>query len=91
MVKKVAQCLGVVAEDIEGREQAPHLTTIRYMYWWILHRVRKMSIQQVRRETGRSYSYISAGIKHIDDGLEMDDAEVLRLYDRVSELVEQTK
>ena len=89
MVQKVAQRLGVMAQDIEGREQLPHLTNVRYVYWKLLKDVCGLSIQQIRRVTGRSRGYIYQGIKHIEDGLDMDDAQIVELWGKVSDIAEK--
>lgn len=84
MELEFANKLGLKVEDIDGETWAPHLTIERFLYWWTLRYKKDMTAKEIRRHTGRSYSYIMKGIKYIDDAIEMDDAEVLRLMDKLA-------
>lgn len=86
MIAKVAERLGVTAEMIENRERLPHLTVMRWVYWTVLRDTFGYSAKQLSRIVDRSVSYVAKGVKHIDDALEMDDPEVLRLWDKVKDL-----
>lgn len=86
MIAKVAERLGVTAEMIESREQLPHLTVVRWVYWTVLRDTFGYNTKHLSRIVDRSVSYVAKGVKHIDDALEMDDPEVLRLWDKVKDL-----
>lgn len=86
MIVEVAKRMGVPAEAILGRSEAPSLTPIRQIYWTLLRDVFGFNAKQIARMSNRSVSSIYAGIKHINDSLEMDDPQMIRLWERVKDL-----
>lgn len=86
MIVEVAKRMSVPVELILGRSEAPSLTPIRQIYWTLLRDVFGFNAKQIARMSNRSVSSIYAGIKHINDSLEMDDPQMIRLWERVKDL-----
>lgn len=86
MINRIAERLDVSASQLSGRTMAPHLTMLRWVYWTVLRDTFGYNTKHLSRIVNRSVSYVAKGVKHIDDALEMDDPEVLRLWDKVKDL-----
>lgn len=86
MIVEVAKRMSVPVELILGRSEAPSLTPIRQIYWTLLRDVFGFNAKQIARMNNRSVSSIYAGIKHINDSLEMDEPHIVRLWERVKDL-----
>lgn len=86
MIVEVAKRMSVPVEAILGRSEAPSLTPIRQIYWTLLRDVFGFNAKQIARMNNRSVSSIYAGIKHINDSLEMDEPHIVRLWERVKDL-----
>lgn len=83
-IQKYLDVLGVTQEDLKSKKRDLDISLIRHVVWRQLRKT--YTLIQIGKVFNRCHGTIHAGIKQIDDLIEIKDKEVLEMVDKIKAL-----
>lgn len=83
-IQKYLDVLGVTEEELKSKKRDLDISLIRHIVW---HHLRKTyTLKQIGKYFNRCHGTIHAGIKQVEDLIEIKDKEVLEIVEKIKAL-----